>query len=396
MKKKIVIIILAIIVLGLGGYLGWIIINNDNNNSESNASANNETSDVKNEVQKANINSELSKVKLYAYDSDGSKFYLAGYTDYDYYHGGGGEYVKIVELDNPKVDAYEYGGKIYLTYIDNSKYIIKYVDITKGNGIYNIEDYKQIEMPSDYKICGLWEGTREDNICGVSSYFTENYIYFATRNGSNERIYLVDRNTFEIRSIYLSEGQYSLKTLSQLSIVQDKLVVATVDGIFCCDLDGSNLKNIFKLNGEPTQSYYLVGRIPSDRKPQTMSGYYVYNDKIYYNVRNHSYENGYSEDIKTYYYDLITGKNEILTEGGLVGVYHEKLVVVNGKEIYVYKNDKKINTISINAYNGIDSFRFTYVDDRDVEFYGSDGKYYYLSLDAIVVDSNKELTLHTK
>lgn len=215
----VILILLALVVLIKTGIIKFDFKNNTENNLE-NVDTNNDNNNDKDDDSSIVMDQNTKDLKSYKYYlwEENNEWYLIKTLRQDF--GGGTtpqERLKSIpnevgEQFNPSryVSGYYIDNKFYNAIISDSKLIIKEIDFSQ-DGI-KLEEYINIDMPSDYKLCGIWEGNRVDNDCTADFIYIDNeYMYIYTIGPDfNEVIYLLNTNSKEIKKIYDSPVQAML------------------------------------------------------------------------------------------------------------------------------------------------------------------------------------------
>ena len=322
------------------------------------------------------INEELLDVKKYGiYDinsDDNCALYGVKEEDLD---GTPLKYVKLLDMDK---DSYiynvsTYSNKLYISYIDNKKLIVKRVSLTNPN--YTLEDYLKIDMPSDYELCGLYEASeRYDNYCEVNMLPSRTHLYFSTISSEfKDAIYVYDISNRKISLINETKNDASLKMVAgpHLMLYNNHLIFANNDGLFISDYQGNNVQSIYKLSDELDNMFLLY----DDSSDNVLSRYVIYNDKLYYNVATLEVTTPHIGEV--YSYDFKTGKSTKVANGLIVYVKDNKLGIVDRGMIYIVDKDN-ITNITISNYNSNDtvtvgydkyySWTPNYADDEKIYF----------------------------
>ena len=264
-KNKIIPIIIVLLILAVLGVVGYFAYNKLSSNTADNStnSVNNDhgedTTNVENEnVTLENIKYEIVNPKKLGY-SDEDQWILVKF-DYD----------KAVEtgktpLDDKvgtisdslasQINGYAYGfingyysnNVFYTSIISDEQLIIKKIDFNNDNKSY--DEFVTISMPTDYKLCGLWEGTRQNNDCSATIiYINENNIYFHTVGEKyTEDIYLLNNNEKVITKINSSyrSGPHSMPRAYKYN---NNLILKEDAGLFVIDtIVGNNFETIFNI-----------------------------------------------------------------------------------------------------------------------------------------------------
>ena len=303
---KIFIIIVLFVCSIVGSFfLGKYLSTDKDNNPRSdntNVNDNNQTIDNinTNEITRI-LNNELAGVKSYELKNIDSSndYYLLGCIeekcgyDYDNKKLYNDKFVKIMKAEDltgtdlyPNI--YEYDDYIFTAFINNKKFVVNNIDLTKGNGIYNIENFVTADMPSTFNKCGVWEGSNDGSKCSVSDFIvTRDKIYFTIHNSDwLEEYFILDLKTNNIKSIYIGKfAAVKEAAYPQLAIHNDKFIFSGND-------DGNNIETVaVKVDG-------FINLVGFDN-----SHYYIIkNDDLYY-----------SKDSSIYKYNLVNGSNIVTT-----------------------------------------------------------------------------------
>lgn len=311
-KTYVVIILLLLVVTGLTGYIVYDKLSRDDNVKENIDKDNDEDIVYLKYIYSSIVNREESD------SSDKDIWYLAktesvegGFYGYD-----DGDYIRKVDsnIANQIVDfhgsIYYYNDVVYTSKISNKKLIINKVNLVAEKQIYN--NYINMDMPSDYKLCGTWEGQRVDNDCDAEIiYMNEKNMYIFTRNENfEEEIYILDISTSngKLERVYTSSNTASLKAGGIFAYVHNNaLIIVGQDGISVGMENGNNIKNVFSLSVNDSNKSV---RLDYDN-------IYIKNNQLYYSVIETQYKdnsNDRTETIVNYRYNFSTKEAVIINK----------------------------------------------------------------------------------
>ena len=195
LKNKIIIIIVVVIIIGLIGIVFYNQINKKENSNLSNK---------ENIENKISINEELKDIisfakkgtQLVAINHDGIEILLYDFKFFDvddirytmqYTYNSGFYY--YFDKDNYK---------IYLFLNTEGKMFIGFIDLTEGNGIYNLNILSTVENINNFYYNDVNYITKIDN-----------YLYFGCK-----RMYKYDLNTFEFVDLNIESSKRIMQVLS--------------------------------------------------------------------------------------------------------------------------------------------------------------------------------------
>lgn len=258
----IIIVLLILVVLSMVVYFMYNKLssnNADSGGSSANNDYNEKTTNEENEnVALENIEYEIVNPKKLGY-TDEDQWILIKF-DYDKAAETGKTPLddKVGTINDSlasQINGYEYGfingyysnDVFYTSIISDKQLIIKKIDFKNDNKSY--DEFVTISMPTDYKLCGLWEGTRQNNDCSATIlYMNEKNMYIHTV-GENftEDIYSFNINNKTIRKIDSSykNGPHSMPRAYKYN---KYLILKEDAGLFIIDTTvENNFETIFSV-----------------------------------------------------------------------------------------------------------------------------------------------------
>lgn len=314
-KKNTLTVILIIIIAILCSVIGWLLgsklsIPEQNLPEGNNNQSSNSNNDGNNGILLKYIEYKIINPKKVGYN-DKEQWLLVKYNHDDASETGNIPVDDIVNnVDNKLVsqmDGYEYGfidgyyknSAFYTSLISNKKLVIKKVDFNKENQSY--DEYININMPEDYELCGIWEGTRKNNNCSATILdINENNIYiYTTGKEYTQDIYMlnVDKKTITKISSTYKDGPHSVPKVYNY---EEKVILQLDAGIFMINKTvENNIETIYSLQQYSSDIINKVFTIKDNE-------FYFSTDKIEYDSEQSP--NGRTEIRVDYKYNFNTKK----------------------------------------------------------------------------------------